>query len=197
MKRIGLTGSIAAGKSTVSKRLQELGAYVIDADAVSRELSEKGSPVLHEIQSAFGDGVIAPDGALDRALLSRIVFADEAQRKKLEAILHPAIKRRMREMEDAQAGAERVVYDVPLLFESGMDAQMDEIWVVDAPRETRIRRLEERNGLDREQAERRIRAQMPDEEKRRRADVLIENDGTIEELIRKVDDLWQNTEKSY
>lgn len=197
MKRIGLTGSIAAGKSTVSKRLRELGAFVIDADATCYELTEKGSPALEELQHAFGKAILGEDGSLNRRELASIVFENETKRKELESILHPKIRKRMFELEKEAPLANIVVYDVPLLFESGMDADMDEIWVVDAPIEKRIERLAKRNGMDRETAKKRIRAQMNDEEKRRRADVLIENDASADELCGKVDCLWKKQSESF
>ncbi len=195
MKRIGLTGSIGAGKSTVSARLKELGAFVIDADAVSHELTEKGSYLLLRLRDAFGEEILSSDGSLNRRRLSSIVFSDDRARKKMESIIHPAVFKRMQEIEDANENENIVIYDVPLLFETGMNEDMDELWVVDAPREERIRRLEKRSKMTRAEAESRIRAQMKDEEKRNRADVLIENDGSREELIRKVDSLWQSIEK--
>ena len=197
MKRIGLTGSIAAGKSTVAARLRELGAFVLDADEASKALSAKASPLLAQIEQSFGAQVITADGSLDRRLLSSIVFANEDARRKLEAIMHPAIKKRLLEMEKERGNANIIVYDVPLLFETGMHESMDEVWVVDAPKKTRIERLAARNGLRRTEAEQRLSAQMNDEEKRKRADVVIENDGTREELLRKVDSLWQKESGSF
>lgn len=191
MTRIGLTGSIAAGKSEVTKRLRTLGAFVIDADEISRELTQKGAPALFRIAEAFGEDMLLPDGALDRAALAKAAFRDKKKLLELNAILHPLILERMRELEK-ESGRTRVVYDVPLLIEIGMDKAMDAVWMVDAPEDVRIERLLQRRGLTREQAIERVRAQLCDEEKRRRADVIIPNCGTLDELYGKVDDLWQN-----
>lgn len=190
MRRVGLTGSIASGKSTVTNRLRALGAFVIDADAVSHEVTEIGAPALGEIAAVFGASVLREDGSLDRAALSDIVFADSEKLQTLNAILHPRIFARMREQE-RESGAACVVYDVPLLMETGMDREMDEVWMVDAPKSVRLRRLMRRSGLTREQAMARMNAQLADEQKRRRADVILQNDGTVSELYGKVDALWQ------
>ncbi|MDO5112632.1 MAG: dephospho-CoA kinase [Clostridia bacterium] len=191
MTRIGLTGSIASGKSTVTARLRALGAFVIDADEISHEVTAAGLPALASIAAAFGADVLRADGSLDRAALGDIVFSDPARLKTLNGILHPLIRARMREME-RESGEPCVVYDVPLLMETGMDRDMDAVWMVDAPEDVRMARLMRRNGLTQAQAIARLRAQLCDEEKRRRADVIIRNDGTLGELYGKVDDLWQS-----
>jgi dephospho-CoA kinase len=162
MRVIGLTGGIAAGKTVVADRLAELGAVRIDADRLAREVVEPGTPALAEIARRFGSGVIAADGTLDRPALGAIVFQDPDARRDLEAITHPAVRalsaRRMAEAGEADPDAV-VVYDIPLLVESGRVDEFDRIVVVHAPREERIRRLVELRGMPVEEAERRIASQ--------------------------------------
>lgn len=191
MRRIGLTGSIASGKSMVSDRLRALGAYVVDADAISRALCEPGAAGLARIVEAFGTGTLAPDGTLDRKAMAARVFADAAARRKLEDILHPLIRARMEQLAQ-ESGEAAVIFDVPLLLETGMDARMDQVWVVDAPEALRVARMMRRDGCTKEQACARIAAQMTDAQKRVRADVLIENDGSVAALYERVDALWQS-----
>lgn len=191
---IGLTGGIATGKSTVARRLGELGVPVIDADQLAREVVEPGEPALDEIRERFGPGVIDEHGRLDRAALGSIVFADEGARKALEAIVHPRIRRRMREIVNQlkQDGAPLVVCDIPLLFETGVGLDwVDRTVVVYAPRHVQRERLMARNGLTPEEAERRIASQLPIEEKARRADVVIDNTGALDQTLRQVDRLWK------
>ena len=192
MMRIGLTGSIGAGKSTVSAILRELGAPVIDADAISRELTAGDMELLAEIRDAFGAELFYVDGRLNRKAMAERVFSDANERKKLEDILHPRIMARILEQETAYRNEKAVVFDVPLLYETGIDRRMDAVWVVDAPMECRIRRLADRDNMDRMDAKKRIDAQLSDEEKRKRADVLIENNGELLELRRKVESLWKS-----
>lgn len=194
MLLIGLTGGVATGKSTVVRRLKELGAAVIDADQLAREVVEPGEPALEEIRQRFGPEVIGEDGQLDRARLARIVFEDEEARKALEAIVHPRIRSRMRaKIEEFKAQGEPVVVcDIPLLFETGVALDwVDRTVVVYAPKEVQLQRLMARNGLTLEEAERRIAAQMPTEEKARRADAVIDNSRGLEETFRQVDALWK------
>jgi len=191
---IGLTGGVATGKSTVVRRLKELGAAVIDADQLAREVVEPGEPALEEIRQRFGPEVIGEDGQLDRARLARIVFEDEEARKALEAIVHPRIRSRMRaKIEEFKAQGEPVVVcDIPLLFETGVALDwVDRTVVVYAPKEVQLQRLMARNGLTLEEAERRIAAQMPTEEKARRADAVIDNSRGLDETFRQVDALWK------
>lgn len=192
MIRIGLTGSIGAGKSTVSEILREMGAAVIDADAISRDITMNDEVLLKEIRSTFGDKVFCGDGKLDRTKLASLVFSNKDEREKLEGLLHPRIISRMLEAERDNANEEFVIFDVPLLFETGLSGKMDAIWVVDASEEIRIGRLAERSGMSREDAENRIKAQYSDEEKRRRADIIIENNGSRIELKRRVECLWKS-----
>lgn len=189
---IGLTGGIASGKSTVTRMLRELGAPVIDADAIVREVQEPGTPVTAAIAREFGPGVIRPDGSLDRAALGATVFADPARRKALEAIVHPAVLQRMA-AEVERYRAERrpaVVLDVPLLLEGGIERTVDRVWVVYIDRETQRARLMARDALSPAQAEQRIGAQMSLDEKRKRADLVIDNRGTEAETRRQVESAW-------
>lgn len=182
--KIGLTGSIACGKSTVSDYLRSLGYFVADADAVSRALTAPGGDALPAIREAFGDGVF--DGAvLNRRALGDAVFSDEGKRALLNSILHPMIISTIdRELE--QAGGEIAFADVPLLYECGMEGRFDRIWVVSAPQQTQIDRLMLRDGLSKKQALARIQSQMPLEEKRRRADSVIHTDGPIPQTQKQV-----------
>ena len=192
MLRVGLTGNIASGKSSVVGAWRSLGARVVDADELARRAVEPGTPALREIADAWGPGVLDAEGALDRAALRGIVFADPEARARLESIVHPAVYA-LREEEYRRAeerGEPLVVADIPLLFEVGLADEFDVVVLVDAPEEERERRLVEDRGLDREEARRMIAAQMPAELKRARADVLIENDGTLEELDARAREVW-------
>ena len=178
--KIGLTGSIACGKSAVSQYLRELGYFVADADAISRSLTAPGGRALPLLREAFGDGIF--DGAvLNRRRLGSIVFGDERKREQLNAILHPLIIRAVQAELEANDAPDTLVFgDVPLLYESGMAHMFDRILVVSAPRETQIARLLARDGLSREDAERRIDAQMPLAQKCALADAVINTDGPME-----------------
>ena len=189
MKRIGLTGSIAAGKSTVSNRLRALSAFVLDADQVAREVVGPGTEGLRRVLSAFD--VSDANGNLDRKALARIVFADAKRREALNAILHPLVLSEM-ERQAELSGEAVVMFDVPLLFESGMAAGMDEVWLVDAPEEVRVGRIMARDGATREEALLRMAAQMPDAQKRALADEIINNAADIAALYERVDQLWRN-----
>lgn len=190
---IGLTGGIATGKSTVSRILRELGAPVIDADAIVHELQQPGTPVTLAIGREFGPDVIRPDGSLDRAALGRIIFGDPARRKALEAIVHPAVRERIAaEMERYRlAGEPAVVLDVPLLIESNWQRTVDQVWLVYVDRATQRARLIERDGLSPEAAELRITAQMDLEAKRAFAHVIINNGGRPEETRLQVEAAWR------
>lgn len=197
MLRVGLTGNIASGKSSVARVWARLGAPVIDADVLARRAVEPGSPGLRRIVEAFGPGVLDEKGRLDRAKLRRIIFRDPAARERLEAIIHPEVAR-LRAEEEArleEQGAPIVVHDIPLLFEVGLDDQFDTVVLVDAPEELRLERLVRDRGLDEAEARRMIRAQMPSEEKRRRADIVIDNTGSLEELERKAEAVWRELER--
>ena len=194
MLLVGLTGGIASGKSVVAARLGEHGAVVVDADRIAREVVEPGTPALRRIAEEFGPGVIAADGTLDRAALGAIVFADEAARGILNSITHPAIRELSHER-FAEAGAADadaiVVYDVPLLSEARGKDEFDIVVVVSAPEEVRIERMVSLRGMSRDEAEKRIRSQVPEADRRALADLIIESGGTLDETMAQADDVWQ------
>lgn len=189
---IGLTGGIASGKSLVSSRLVELGAILVDADVLAREVVEPGTPGLVAIAEHFGPGVIAADGTLNRPALGAIIFADPEQREVLNGITHPAVWRRARELFDAAPKDAVVVYDVPLLVEGAKGRQLDFdlIVVVDTKAETRLARLVELRGLTPEEAAHRVGSQASDAERLAVADVVIDNNGSIQQTLDQVDSLW-------
>lgn len=184
MRSVGLTGSLAAGKSEVADVWRAEGVAVISADELARRVVAPGSEGLREVVDAFGGGVLQDDGSLDRAVLRERVFDDPSERSRLEGILHPRIGRLREEwMRDREAeGAALVASEIPLLYETGLEDRFDEIVVVDASPEERLRRLVEVRGLDPEEAERMMASQMDPAEKRRRADHVIVNDGTLGDL---------------
>ena len=190
---VGLTGGVGTGKSTVARMLARLGAAVIDADRIVHELQAPGTPLLRQIVAAFGEEVLRPDGSLDRARLGRRVFANPEARQRLNGLVHPAVGAEMaRRLEAArQAGARLVVLDIPLLLESrtrggGAGRLVEEVIVVYAPASLQIERQMARDGSTREEAQARVRAQMPIEEKRRLADHVIDNSGSLKETQRQV-----------
>lgn len=189
---VGLTGGIATGKSTVTRMLRELGAPVVDADAIVHELQAPGTPVTAAIGVEFGPQVLHPDGSLDRAALGRIVFADPARRKALEGIVHPAVRRRISEAVEGhrQAGHPVTVLDVPLLLEGGLDRTVDQVWLVYVDRDTQRARLISRDGLSPVQAEQRIAAQLDLELKKARATVVIDNRGSVQQTRTQVEAAW-------
>lgn len=191
--RVGLTGGIAAGKSVVAARLAALGAAVVDHDALAREVVAPGSAGLAAVVEEFGPGVVGPLGELDRAALGRVVFADAAARERLNALLHPRIAGLAREREAVARddGALVVVHDVPLLVETGQAGHFDELVVVDAPAELRVRRLVEGRGMGEADAWARVAAQADDEERVAVADVVLDGSGTVAGLERQVDALWR------
>ncbi|HEY5230793.1 MAG TPA: dephospho-CoA kinase [Galbitalea sp.] len=195
MKLIGLTGGIASGKSTVAARFVELGAVLVDADVLAREVVGPGTPGLAEIERAFGSSVISADGSLNRPALGAIIFADADRREQLNAITHPAIWKRAIELfreADAANPEVVVVYDVPLLAEAAADRpmQFDLVVVVQADIETRIARLVDLRGMSRGEAEGRVRAQASDRDRLRLADVVIDTGGTLDDTLEQVDSLW-------
>ena len=196
MYLIGLTGGIASGKSTVAKRLADLGAVGIDADQLAREVVEPGTPGLAAIAHEFGAEMLLPDGTLNRPALGAIIFTDPVRRERLNAITHPAVRQLTRARVAAAAAADPhaiVVYDVPLLAEAvaGGLVSFDLIVVVQADADTRIRRMVELRGLTRAEAEQRIDAQASDEERLALADVVIDNTGTVDATLAQVDSLWE------
>jgi dephospho-CoA kinase len=187
--RVGLTGGIGAGKSEVSRRLAAYGAVVIDADQIAREVVEPGTEGLAEVVAAFGPEVLTADGALDRARLGDIVFADPELRGKLNAIVHPRVAARMAELERGASGPV-IVHDVPLIAENGRAGAYDVVVVVDAPPKVQAERLVRRRGMTREQARARMAAQASREQRLAIADIVIDNSGSVAELDRQVGDLW-------
>src|SRR4051794_2545083 len=187
--RIGLTGGIGSGKSTVSRLLVERGALLVDADVLARAVVEPGTPGLAAVVEAFGDGVLTPEGALDRPALAAIVFADPGARARLDGIVHPLVRQRAAELVAAAPADAVVVQDVPLLVETGQAASFDLVLVVEADLETRVRRLVQR-GLGEEDARARIASQATDAQRRAVADVVLGNSGTPEELEAQVDRFW-------
>jgi dephospho-CoA kinase len=188
--RVGLTGGIASGKSTVSAILTELGAVVIDADRLAREVVAKGTPGLQQVVEAFGPEILTEDGEMDRAAVGRIVFEDEHQRKRLESIVHPLVFERYAALEAAAPEDGIVVHDIPLLAESGRVADFDAVIVVDAPHETQVERMLRDRGMTREDAESRIAAQATREQRRAIATYVIENTGTREDLRQRVTEVF-------
>jgi dephospho-CoA kinase len=188
--RVGLTGGIGSGKSEVSRRLASLGAVVIDADAVAREVVAPGTAGLAEVVREFGERILLPDGTLDRERLGSIVFADEEMRARLNAIVHPLVGRRMQELVEEAPPEAIVVYDVPLLAENDLAGLYDLVVVVDAPVEEQVRRLITLRGMTEEAARARIAAQATRERRGAVADRVIDNSGTIEALAARVDELW-------
>jgi dephospho-CoA kinase len=174
--RVALTGGIASGKSTVADLFAELGVPVIDTDRIAREVVEPGRPALAAVVEAFGHGVLAADGSLDRRHLRERVFADPADRRRLETILHPAIRAEMERQSQAAAGAYQLLV-IPLLAEGGRRDHVDRVLLVDAPESTQIERLIRRDGVAREQAEAALRAQASRAQRRAIADDVLENTG--------------------
>ena len=188
--QIGLTGGIGSGKSTAAGRFAELGALVIDADALAREVVEPGTEGLAAVVAEFGEQVLDGAGRLDRPALARVVFGDDAARGRLNAILHPRIRARAAELIAAAPPGTVVVQDVPLLVETGQSGPYDLVVVVEAPDELRVRRLGRDRGMPAEKVRARMAAQATDEQRRAAADVVLVNDGTPEDLRAKVDALW-------
>lgn len=192
MLRIGLTGGIASGKSTVAAYLRALGATVVDADVLAKEALGAGTPGLRQVIEAFGPEYLDEQGQLRRRRLADRVFADDAARARLNAIVHPRVRARLEEeCARAQAhGEAAVVLDVPLLFESGMESLVDEIWLVAVPPAVQVARLRSRNGYSEGEALARLRSQMPLEEKLARAHVVIWNDQPVGRTQATVRDVW-------
>jgi dephospho-CoA kinase len=190
MLRVGLTGGIGSGKSEVSRRLAAQGAVIIDADLIAREVVAPGTAGLAEVRRAFGDRVIGPDGALDRALLGDVVFADRQQLATLNAIVHPRVGARMRELEEAAGPGSVVVHDVPLIAENGLASAYDLVVVVDTPPRVQLDRLVRQRGMTPEQAAARMAAQASREDRLAIAGMVVDNSGSLAELDRQVGELW-------
>lgn len=189
MKLIGLTGGIGSGKSTVAQLLLRHGWVVVDADQIARDIVEPGQPALAELADAFGEDILQADGSLDRGLLASRAFASREQTDLLNSITHPRIQEETQARFAAarRAGADFVVYDMPLLVDKGLHKDMEATIVVDVDAEERVRRLVNYRGLDEGDARRRIAAQIPDEVRRAAADFIIDNNGAREELDAQVD----------
>lgn len=199
MPLIALTGGIASGKSTIARRLAELGAVVVDADQIVRDVQSPGSEVLARIEDAFGADVISADGALDRAALGAKVFADPEQLARLNAIVHPAVRAESQRRFEAAAAAEPggvVVYDVPLLVEARVDDPWDLIVVAHAPPQERRRRLVELRGMAEQAAQERIDAQVSDERRLAIADEVVDTSGSLEQTMLQTDALWERIRSS-
>ena len=189
MLRVGLTGGIGSGKSAVSSRLGERGAVVIDSDVLAREVVARGTDGLAEVVEVFGD-VLTPEGDLDRPAVGRIVFGDEQARRKLEAIIHPRVRARAAEIEAAAPDDAVVVHDIPLLVETGQADKFDLVLVVDVPREVQVERLTGARGMAAEEAEARIASQAAREDRLAVADIVVDNSGTLEDLDKRVEEVW-------
>lgn len=195
MLKVGLTGGIGAGKSEVSRLLVECGAVLIDADRIAREVVAPGTPGLAAVVETFGDGVLAADGSLDRPKLGSIVFTDPDRLAALNAIVHPLVGARSRELETAAPEDAVVVHDVPLLTENGLAPLYDVVVVVDAAPETQLDRLVRLRGMTEEDARARMATQATREQRREIADVVIDNDVPLADLKQRVKDVWADLER--
>jgi dephospho-CoA kinase len=189
--RIGLTGGIASGKSTVSGMLRELGAVVIDADQLAREVVARGTSGLAAVVAEFGDQLLTPDGELDRPRMGELVFGDEDARKRLEAIIHPLVFERIVEIEAGTGPDDVVVHDIPLLAESGRADTFDAVIVVDAPTEVQVERMVRDRGWSEADARSRIAAQASREDRLSIASYVVENTGTLEDLRQRVTEVFE------
>jgi dephospho-CoA kinase len=189
---VGLTGGIGSGKSEVARLLEEHGAVVVDSDLLAREAVAPGTPGLEALVAEFGTGVLAADGSLDRPALGRVVFADPARRAVLEGIVHPYVRRRSAQIAAAAPRDAVVVHDVPLLVEAGLQDRYEVVVVVDVDEQTQVRRLTTVRGMSDEDARARISAQADRAARLAVADLVVTNDGTLDDLRRRVEDLWQD-----
>jgi dephospho-CoA kinase len=190
--RVGLTGGIASGKSTVSAILRELGAVVIDADVLAREVVAKGTPGLDAVVEEFGTELLTPDGELDRAAMGALVFNDESARKRLEAIVHPLVLERIVDLETHAPDESVVVHDIPLLAESGRADTFDAVVVVDVPEDVQVERMMRDREWTEVDARARIAAQASPEDRRAIATYLVENTGSREDLRRQVEKIYSD-----
>jgi len=189
--RVGLTGGVASGKSTVSEMLRDLGAVVVDADALAREVVEAGTPGFDAVVGEFGPGVLADDGRLDRAALGALVFADPARRAALEAIVHPLVRARATEIEEAAPAGVLVVHDIPLLVETGQATSFDAVVVVDVPEEVQVERAVRERGWTEAEARARVEAQASRADRLAAATYVVENSGTVEDLRQRVTEVFE------
>ena len=197
---IGLTGGIASGKSTVAQMFQQCGITVVDADVIAKEAVEQGMPAYQKIAETFGQGVLLETGDIDRRKLGEIVFANEEKRLQLNAIVHPEVRKMMIKQRDEaiRAGERFVVLDIPLLYESGLEHLTDKVIVVWVPKELQLERLMKRNRFNEDEALNRIHAQQSLDEKKKRADAVIDNSGSLKDTeaqLHQLLDTWSNTEK--
>jgi len=195
MRRVGLTGGIGSGKSTVASLLQEHGATVIDADAIARQVVEPGTATLAELVAEFGQRIIRDDGSLNRGELAAIAFADRIATERLNEIMHPAIKAETARLLQAAGDDAIVIHDMPLLLETGQKDLVDMVVVVDVPEDVQRERAVGQRGLSLDDVERRMAAQVIRSERLARADVVIDNSGTREDTARQVDALWERLTK--
>lgn len=188
MKIIGLTGGIGSGKSTVARILQEHGFPIVDADLIAREIVEPGQPALAELAKEFGEDILNADGSLDRGLLASRAFTTKDTTQRLNDITHPRINQRTQELLDEarENGAEAVIYDMPLLIDKGLHKDMDATIVVHVAEHVRLERLTTKRGLDVDDVRRRINAQIDDETRKQHADILLDNNGTEEDLTQQI-----------
>lgn len=191
MLNVGLTGGIASGKSAVARRLVVLGAVLIDADAIARAVVEPGTPGLQELVAAFGSGILRTDGSLDRPSLGALVFADAHEREKLNAIVHPLVRAEAATLRREAPEGAVVVQDIPLLVETGQEADFDVVLVIAAPLEERVRRMVDDRGMAENDARARIAAQATDEQRAAVADAVIDNSGSLVALLHQVDEFWE------
>ena len=189
---IGLTGGIGTGKSEAARHMVTLGAELIDADRVGHEAYTPHAEAWRRVVEAFGEGILSPNGEIDRRSLGAIVFSDPEQLARLNGIMHPLMAGMVQEKIDGflKQGAEVVVVEAALLFEAGWDSLVEEVWVTDTPEETVIGRLAQRNGMNEEEARKRLSAQMSREERLGRADIVIDNSSGVAEMQRAIDELW-------
>jgi dephospho-CoA kinase len=193
--RVGLTGGIGSGKSAVSSRLASRGAVVIDSDVLAREVVAPGTDGLAEVVKAFGSDVLTADGELDRPALGRIVFGDEAARRKLEAIIHPQVRARAAEIEAAAPADAVVVHDIPLLVETGQADRFDVVLVVDAPIDVQLERLTTQRGMTETEAKQRIASQASREDRLAVAGLVLDNSGSLADLEGRIDEVWAELQR--
>ena len=191
MLNVALTGNIASGKSSVVRLFHDWGATIIDADAIVRRLQRPGTAIFQAIVDRFGPRALAPDGSLDRPALGAIVFDDEAARRRLEAIIHPLVRERGRELEEAAPDGAVVVHDIPLLAETGQADRFDAVLVVDVPVETQLARMVDLRGMSRAEAEARVVAQATRQQRLAVATHVIDNTGTCEDLRERVTEVFE------